>query len=89
MAGYNPLSTVKINDFEIGICPVCNRRLTAECEHRSEESELWYAAQILAEHTLANELWHKKHADPRTAEQIAMDEWQAETEATRESDYPV
>jgi hypothetical protein len=27
--------------------------------------------------------------DPRTAEQIAMDEWQAETEATRESDYPV
>jgi len=27
--------------------------------------------------------------DPRTPEQIALDEWQTETEATRESDYPV
>ena len=28
-------------------------------------------------------------ADPRTDEQIALDEWQAETEATRMSDYPI
>ena len=26
--------------------------------------------------------------DPRTAEQVALDEWQAETQATREGDYP-
>ena len=28
-------------------------------------------------------------ADPRTDEQIALDEWQNETEATRMSDYPI
>ena len=28
-------------------------------------------------------------ADLRTDEQIALDEWQAETEATRMSDYPI
>ena len=27
--------------------------------------------------------------DPRTDDEIAFDEWQAETEATRMSDYPI
>jgi len=47
--GYNSLNSIRINNFEIGICPVCFRRLTSECRHRTDESEQWYAALIVAE----------------------------------------
>lgn len=50
--GYNSLNDIPVNFYEIGLCPVCSRRLTAECEHRNEQSEVWYAAQILAEQEL-------------------------------------
>ena len=50
--GYNSLNNIPVNFYEIGLCPVCSRRLTAECEHRNEQSEVWYAAQILAEQEL-------------------------------------
>ena len=63
--GYNSLNDIVVNDLELGMCPVCCRRLTAECEHRTEESEVYYAALILAEHSLAVE---KMTSDPRTAE---------------------
>jgi hypothetical protein len=47
---YNSLNDIKINDLEIGLCPVCCRRLTAECEHQKTiEREEWYAAHIVAE----------------------------------------
>ena len=32
---------------------------------------------------------HIAVADPRTDDEIALDQWQAETEATRMSDYPI
>ena len=37
----------------------------------------------------AQDIYFEQVADPRTDEQRNLDEWQAETEATRESDYPV
>ena len=37
----------------------------------------------------AQEIYFEQEADPRTDEQIALDEWQAETEATRMSDRPI
>ena len=90
---YNSLNDLLIDDLSIGLCPVCNERLTAECEHRNEESEVYYAALALAEQTLADEKWKRKHADPRTPEQIALEEWQAEWDDTyndtRQSGHPV
>ena len=48
--GYNSLNSIVIDDLEIGICPTCCRRLTAECEHqKTMEREQWYAAHIAAE----------------------------------------
>ena len=88
MSAYNSLSEIEVNDLKIGLCPICNKRLTAECEHRTEESEIWLAAHILAEQTLSGEKWDKEHpdfSDPRTDEQRNFDEWQAETEATLKS----
>ena len=92
MSAYNSLSEIEVNDLKIGLCPICNKRLTAECEHRTEESEIWLAAHILAEQTLSGEKWDKEHpefSDPRTDDEIALDQWQDETEATRMSDYPI
>lgn len=53
MAGYNPLSKVLVNYNQVGMCDICGHRLTTEC-HRTEESELWYAAHIAAEQMLHN-----------------------------------
>ena len=49
--GYNSLNDMKVDDRSLGICPVCNMRLTAECEHvmQDEESQMWLAAYIVAE----------------------------------------
>lgn len=55
---YNSLGAMKRtkqDDYIIGICPVCNRRFAAECEHRTIESEQAYAVFMAAEQTLANE----------------------------------
>jgi len=36
-----------------------------------------------------NEAMYAHSQEPRTDDEIALDEWQAETEATRMSDYPI
>ena len=54
-SAYNPLNNKQVNDLSIGLCPVCNARLTAECEHRTQESEEWLAAYIVAELEIHNE----------------------------------
>ena len=57
---YNWLGAQKVNDLSIGLCPVCNRRLSAECEHRTIESEEWYALHLVADQEAHNE----KATDP-------------------------
>ena len=82
--GYNSLNEISVNDFALGMCPVCCRRLAAECEHRTAESEEWYAAQILAENLLASEKYQSKLiADPRTVKDIEFDEMAADWEAQK------
>lgn len=54
--GYNSLNDIEIDDLKIGLCPVCNKRLTAECGHSTTiESQEWLAAHIVAEQELYNE----------------------------------
>lgn len=54
--GYNSLNDTEIDDMKIGLCPICNKRLTAECEHSTTiESQEWLAAHIVAEQELYNE----------------------------------
>ena len=54
--GYNSLNDTEIDDLKIGLCPVCNKRLTAECGHSTTiESQEWLAAHIVAEQELYNE----------------------------------
>lgn len=64
--GYNSINDIKINDLELGMCPVCNRRLTAECEHRDENSEEWYAAYLIVEQQMANDKLPSKITDSRS-----------------------
>ena len=54
---YNSLNDIPVDYYEIGMCPTCGRRLTAECEHTSmsEEAQVALAAFVLAEHELAIE----------------------------------
>jgi len=93
--GYNSLNDTEIDDIKIGLCPVCNKRLTAECGHSTTiESQEWLAAHIVAEQELYNERHPADVAqditpDPRTADQIELDRWQDETTATRGADYPL
>ena len=54
-SAYNSLNKKQVNDLSIGLCPICNARLTAECEHRTQESEEWLAAYIVAELEIHNE----------------------------------
>ena len=54
---YNSAGNVKIDDLTIGLCPVCNRRLSADCEHRTMKSEQAYAVFLAAEQMNANENW--------------------------------
>ena len=50
MNAYNGLNAHKVNHYEIGICPTCGKRLTAECEHmNTEQAQEWLAAKIAAE----------------------------------------
>lgn len=57
MYGHNALNDYSINSFEVGICPTCCRRLSAECEHGGGwEREQWYAAWIVAEQVGAAEI---------------------------------
>ncbi len=54
--GYNSLNDTEIDDMKIGLCPICNKRLTAECGHSTTiESQEWLAAHIVAEQELYNE----------------------------------
>ena len=47
--GYNSLNDTEIDDLKIGLCPVCNKRLTAECGHSTTiESQEWLAAHPVA-----------------------------------------
>jgi len=47
---YNYLATITPNDYAIGICPVCNIRLTHGCEHsQSDDYQEWLAAQVVCE----------------------------------------
>jgi len=103
--GYNSLNGYRINPLEIGICPVCCRRLTSECQHRTDESEQWYAALIVAETNtditpceadrlhaaLVTAENNPQHnlTDPRAPAEIVDDVYAAEVEATRASDYPI
>ena len=50
MTAYNGLNAHEIDLYEIGVCPTCGRRLTAECEHiDTQEAQEWMAAVIVAE----------------------------------------
>lgn len=49
-SAYNPLSKIVPDDYAAGLCPTCNRRLTAGCEHsQTTEAQEWLAATIAAE----------------------------------------
>lgn len=49
-SAYNPLSKIIPDDYAAGLCPTCNRRLTAGCEHsQTDEAQEWLCAQIVAE----------------------------------------
>ena len=85
---FNYMTKVSLNHFEIGMCPICGNRLTAEkCppDHMTDEYIAWYAAQILAEQELYTDglpAVLEPAADPRTAEEKALDEWQADCKQT-------
>ncbi len=88
---YNSLNDIKINDFEIGLCPICNARLTSEkcpAEHMTDTYIQWQAVWFAVEQNrnVADEM---KLIDPRTQQEKDLDEWQAEVSVTRLSDRPV
>ena len=78
--GYNSLNDLQVDFYEIGICPSCGRRLTAECEHTSmsEEAQVALAAFVLAEHELAIE--QMAEAEAQDADYA---DWMQQTEDLR------
>ena len=96
MTGYNAVNDTTIDDLSLGLCDICNVRLTVGCEHSQRiEYQEWLGVYLAAEEMahpvdVAQRLEREIDAilDPRTPEQIALDEWQAESALTRESDRP-
>ena len=69
---YNSLNDIPVDYYEIGMCPTCGRRLTAECEHTStnEEAQVALAAFVLAEHELAIEQMAEAEAQAADAKDL-------------------
>ena len=58
------------------------------CGHEHKNEPLWYNGDVCYG-CYYEAKWQRKHADPRTPEQIALDELWQDEQATRQGDYPL